>query len=110
MPSSTWATVSHASTAASSDSKMSFQRITTIGSMPLANSDATRVALQPVALVLQPVDLHEVRRELGARAQAAQRLGDLLAGADEHVGDQRRLLHRRLDARRAPSSSAACSA
>src|SRR6202034_2341582 len=42
MPSITCATVSHASTAASSDSKMSFQRITTIGSAPPpANSEAT---------------------------------------------------------------------
>ena len=29
-------------------------------------------------------------------AQAAQRLRDLLGGADEHVGDVDRLLHRRL--------------
>ena len=56
------------------------------------------VALQAVALVLQAVDLDQVRAELGARAQAAQRLGDLLAGADEHVGELDRLLHRRLDA------------
>src|SRR5664280_877592 len=41
MPSTTWATVSQASTDASRDSKMSFQRITTIGSMPPANSEAT---------------------------------------------------------------------
>ncbi len=41
IPSSTCATVSQASTAASSDSKMSFQRITTIGSMPWTKSDAT---------------------------------------------------------------------
>jgi len=41
MPSSTLAAVSQASTDASSESKMSFQRITIIGSMPVANSDAT---------------------------------------------------------------------
>ena len=66
--------------------------------MPPANSEATRVALQAVALVLQAVDLDQVRRQLGARAQAAQRLRDLLAGADEHLGELDRLLHRRLDA------------
>lgn len=41
IPSRTLATVSHASTAASSVSKMSFQRITVMGSMPMANSDVT---------------------------------------------------------------------
>ena len=35
---------------------------------------------------------------LGAGAQAAQGLGDLLAGADEHLGELDRLLHRRFDA------------
>ena len=55
-------------------------------------------ALQPVALVLEPVDLDEVRRQLGAVAQAAQRGGDLLGAAHEHAGDLLRLLHRRLDA------------
>ena len=77
---------------------MSFQRITTIGSMPLANSDATRVAAEPVALVLQAVDLDEVGREVGAGAQAAQRPRHLLAGAHQHVGHRDGLLHRRLDA------------
>jgi len=57
-----------------------------------------RVALQAVALVLEPVDLDQVRSELGPRAQAAQSLRDLLAGADEYVGELDRLLHRRLDA------------
>ena len=64
--------------------------------MPPANSEATRVALQAVALVLEPVDLDQMRAQLGARAQAAQRLGDLLARADEHLGELDRLLHRRL--------------
>ncbi len=77
---------------------MSFQRITTIGSIPPANSDATAVALEPVALVLEAVDLHEVWAELGARAKAAQRLRDLLAGTHEHFGELDGLLHRRLDA------------
>ena len=41
MPSRMWAAVSVASMARSSTVKMSFQRITTIGSMPLANRAAT---------------------------------------------------------------------
>ena len=40
MPSSTWATCSQESAAASRDSKMSFQRITTIGSIPATKSEA----------------------------------------------------------------------
>ena len=43
MPSSTLATRSQASTDSSSVSKMSFQRITTIGSIPWANNCATAV-------------------------------------------------------------------
>ena len=70
------------------DSKMSFQRITTMGSMPATNRTRA-VALEAVALVLQAVDLHEVGGELGAIAQAAQRGGDLLAGADEDFGELR---------------------
>ena len=92
-----WATVSQASTAASSDSKMSRQRITTIGSVPLANSEATASRRRSVALVLEPVDLDQMRRQLAAGAQAAERLRDLLGGADEHVGELDRLLHRGLD-------------
>jgi len=38
-----------------------------------------------------------VRAELGTGAQAAQRLGDLLAGAHEHVGELDRPLHRSFD-------------
>ena len=87
-----WATVSHASTAASSDSKMSRQRMTTIGSVPLANS-----AAQAVALVLEAVDLDQVRSRVGAARQATERLRDLFGGADENVGELDRLLHRRLD-------------
>ena len=98
MPSSRWATVSHASTAASSDSKTSFQRITTIGSMPVANSEATPSRLMPVALVLEAMDLDEVRREVDGRCAGSAAPRDLLARADEHVGELERLLHRRLDA------------
>ena len=97
MPSSTWATVSHASTAASSDSKMSFQRITTIGSMPPANSEATPSRCSRSPSFSRRWISTRCGRELGAGAQAAQRLRDLLAGADEHVGELDGLLHRRLD-------------
>jgi len=55
------------------------------------------VAVQPVALVLQPVDLDELGREVGSGAQAPQRLRHLLAGPDEHLGQRDGLLHRRLD-------------
>ena len=77
---------------------MSFQRITTIGSMPPANSEATPSRCKPVALVLEPVDLHQVGAEVGVGAQAAQRLGDLLGRPDEHRREVDGLLHRRLDA------------
>ena len=46
MPSRMCATDSVASTARSSLRKMSRQRITNIGSMPFANSDATETAAQ----------------------------------------------------------------
>ena len=57
-----------------------------------------RIALEAVALVLEAMNLDEVRPELGAGAQALQCLRDLLAGADQHVGKLDGLLHRRLDA------------
>src|SRR5262249_29151416 len=55
------------------------------------------VALEAIALVLEAVDLDQVGGQLGARAQRAQRLRDLLACADEHLRELDRLLHRRLD-------------
>ena len=62
MPSSVFATCSQASIASSRRSKMSFQRITTIGSMPASNSDAMASRLDAVALVLEAVDLDRVVR------------------------------------------------
>ena len=97
MPSSTLATVSHASTADSSVSKMSFQRITIIGSMPATNRSGDRGALDPVGLVLEPVDLDQLRADVEPVAQPAQARGDLLGGGHEHLGHRLRLLHRRLD-------------
>ena len=87
---------------------MSFQRITTIGSVPAGEQRRDAVAQQTVALVLQAMDLDQVGSELLAGAQAAQRLRDLLAGRDEHVGELDRLLHRRFDAVQA-ELGAACS-
>src|SRR3954454_15252762 len=57
-----------------------------------------RVAAQAVALVLQAMDLDEVRPELGARAQRPQRGAHLVAGGDEDLGEQAGVLHRGLDA------------
>src|SRR5215217_8353774 len=96
MPSRTLATRSQASTDSSSVSKMSFQRITIIGSIPCANSCATE-AHELVGLVLQPVDLHQVSHEVHAVAQLMQRHGHLVRGGDEQVADRLGLLHRRLD-------------
>ena len=76
---------------------MSRQRITTIGSVPLANSEATasRRIRSP------SFSSRWISTRCGAssppRAQAAERLRDLLGGADEHVGELDRLLHRGLD-------------
>ena len=65
---------------------MSFQRISIIGSMPFGEQRiGDRGADELVALVLEPVDLDEVRAEVGAAAEAAQRPGDALAAAEEHV-------------------------
>src|SRR2546422_81517 len=91
MPSSTWATVSQASTAASSDSKMSFQRITSIGSMPVANRDAT----PPRTLSVEPVDdvVGDPIALLLAEEQVAGELG-ALGEVGEHVAQQQaRPLH-----------------
>ena len=77
---------------------MSFQRITTIGSMPPANSEATPSRCRRSPSFSRRWISTRCGAQLGARAQAAQRLRDLLAGADEHLGELDGLLHRRLDA------------
>ena len=98
IPSSTFATVSQASTASSSVSKISFQRIRTSGSMPFANSPAT--AARPIRSASFSSRWISTRcaDDVGAAAQPAQRARDLLGAADEQAGDLLRLLHRRLDA------------
>ena len=55
------------------------------------------VAADAVALVLEPMDLDQMRRELTAAAQTPQRLRNLLGSADEHIGEVDRRLHARLD-------------
>ena len=97
MLASTLATCSVASIASSRRSKMSFQRITTIGSMPLSNSDAIASRVDAVAVVLEPVDLVRVVRDVLEVAHPRHRLGDLAAGLQEDVRQPLRLLHRRLD-------------
>ena len=87
MPSSTLAAVSHASTAASSDSKMSFQRITTIGSMPSTNSDATASRTIRSASFSSRWISTQVRPASTAVVQPGERGDELVGRADEHVGD-----------------------
>ena len=77
---------------------MSFQRITTIGSMPVSNSDASASRRDAVALVLEPVDLDGVVVDVLEAAQPRHRLGDLAARtARSTCGQLLGLLHRRLD-------------
>ena len=76
---------------------MSFQRITTIGSMPPANSEATASRWSRSPSFSSRWISTRCGPELGARAQRAQRLRDLLAGPHQHLGELDRLLHRRLD-------------
>ena len=75
---------------------MSFQRITTIGSIPLTNSDATpsRCSRSPSSSRrLTSASAAPCRR----RAQAREGGDDLVGGGDEHGGHLGPRLHRRLD-------------
>src|SRR3954452_9031041 len=56
-----------------------------------------RVAAEAVGLVLEPVDLDAARPHLAAVSQRPQREADLLTRGDQDVGEQTRVLHRRLD-------------
>src|SRR5829696_6289684 len=56
-----------------------------------------RLARDPVAVVLQPVDLHRVVRDVLEAAQPRHRLGDLASGRVEHMSEVLGLRHRRLD-------------
>ena len=77
---------------------MSFQRITTIGSIPSSNSEAIASRHDPVAVVLEPVDLDRVvLMSLKSRSRG-HRLGDLAASpASSTWASALGLLHRRLD-------------
>src|SRR3954471_20906157 len=55
------------------------------------------LARDPVAVVLEPVDLDRVVRHVAEVAQPRHRLGDLARGLHQHVGEPLRLLERRLD-------------
>ena len=46
-----------------------------------------RVPVETVAVVLEPVDLDPVLLEVLEAAQVLERLGELLAGLDENVGE-----------------------
>src|SRR5215210_5408605 len=56
-----------------------------------------RLADDPVAIVLEPVQLDRVVRDVAEAAQARHRLGDLPRGRVQHASEILRLLHRRLD-------------
>ena len=88
---------------------MSFQRITTIGSIPATNSEAIASRLQAVALVLEPVDLDEERHEVGAARSARSAPATCSPAPTSTSANSDGLLHRRLDAVE-PSMSAVCSA
>ena len=97
IPSSTLATRSHASTDSSSVSKMSFQRITIIGSMPCANSCATAARTIWSASFSSRWISTMWAAEVHPVAQLVQRRRDLVRRGDEQLGDRLGLLHRRLD-------------
>src|SRR4051794_12639757 len=50
-----------------------------------------RLAADAVSLVLQPVDLDEMARQIGAVAESVQRGGHFLAGCHEDGGERHRL-------------------
>ena len=98
MPSSTLATVSQASTADSSVSKMSFQRITIIGSMPATK----RLAIAARWIRSASFSSRWISTSCGPTSRPLRSPRRLVATCseafDEHLGDLLRLLHRRLDA------------
>src|SRR5215217_6970219 len=96
MPWRMFATCSVASIASSRRSKMSFQRITTIGSIPVSKSDA-RLANDSVAVVLEPVQLDGVVRDVTEAAQSRHRLRDLPRSRVQHARQVLGLHHGRLD-------------
>ena len=85
------------SMASSRRSKMSFQRMTIIGSIPVLEQRRERLADLAVAVVLEPVDLDREVADVAERAQAGDRVVHLAAGLVEDARELLRLLHRRLD-------------
>src|SRR5919201_3009279 len=61
---------------------------------PVREQRRHRVAVQPVAIVLEPVNLDPVVVEVPEAAQVGERGGELLARVHEHVRHRLRLLHR----------------
>ena len=97
MPSRIWAAVSVASIAFSSTANMSFQRITTIGSIPFEKSEATASReIRSPSFSSRWISIQYLSRSLNS-SQVVEALGQLLAGRDQDLGQGPRLLHRRLD-------------
>ena len=65
--------------------------------MPAVEQRRDRLAGDPIALVLEPVDLDGVARDVLEAAQPRDRLGDLRRCLLEHPRQADRLVHRRLD-------------
>src|SRR3954447_1319753 len=64
---------------------------------PAFEQRGDRLAAHPVAVVLEPVDLHGVVRDVAEAAHPRHRLDDLRGDLHEDVGEALGLLHRRLD-------------
>ena len=76
---------------------MSFQRITTIGSIPLEKSEATASReIRSPSFSSRWISIQYLSRSLKSR-QVLEPGGELLAGTDQHLGQRLRLRHRRLD-------------
>ena len=80
MPSRTWATFSQASTLASSDSKTSFQRITTMGSIPLANSEAMASLFDNGIDPMVVIRWKDVFESLESSVDACEKVAHVLEG------------------------------
>src|SRR4051794_28951877 len=64
---------------------------------PRVEQRRDRLADDPVTVVLEPVQLDGVVRDVAEPAQPRHRLGDLARGRVEHPREVLRLLYRRLD-------------
>ena len=92
-----FAAVSVESIASSSRSKMSFQRITIIGSIPVSNSDASASrTMRSPSFSSRLISTVKWRMSLNVRRRGIA-LFDLAAGLVQDARQLLRLLHRRLD-------------